>query len=97
MARLHEHWANLPKHPVTGKVIKKDFDFPTRLGMCHAPISQRDLQCYTVTHKLIHAMDFCVRILIHLRIKHFDWFQYQEVQEDVKVKYNFKFCLFFGS
>ena len=46
------------------------------------------LNCRIVDpYRWIHWLDFVVKILIHLRIGHFQWFQFKEVMPAVKVRY----------
>ena len=69
-----------------GSIKKEDHDFDTRLGIAHAPVTNRELCVVTVTHKYIHWIQYDVKILIHLMLGHHHWHQGREVEEAIKVK-----------
>ena len=51
MSRLREQWAALPKNP-DGSVERNEHDYQTRVGICSEPVSLRELNVFTVTHKV---------------------------------------------
>ena len=51
MGRLREQWAALPKNP-DGSVKRDEHDYLTRVGICSEPVSRRELNVFTVTHKV---------------------------------------------
>ena len=52
LARVQElEWAALPKKP-DGSVQRNEYDYEARVGICSEPISRRELNVFTVTHKV---------------------------------------------
>ena len=51
MARLREQWAGLEKDS-SGAVVRRLGDYSVRLGLCHEPVSERELYPVTVCHKV---------------------------------------------
>ena len=48
---LQKLWDSLEKVS-QGKIIRKPGDYSTRQGLCHKPVSKRDLWHFTVCHKV---------------------------------------------
>ena len=67
LTRLQELWENLEKDS-TGEVIRKPGDFHTRKGLCHKPVTKRDLWHFTICHKvrklLLKWTDIFLSILV---------------------------------
>ena len=51
LAGLQELWETLEKDS-QGKLIRKQGDFSRRQGLCHRPVTKRDLWQFTVCHKV---------------------------------------------
>ena len=64
MAGLHDLWDSLDKNR-RGELVRRDNDFRIRKGLCHEPISKRDLFHFTICHKVFNFIDmvFFVKIL----------------------------------
>ena len=82
--RLREQWTQLPKDD-DGNVIRRPKDYATRFGIGHKCVTLRDLERYTVTHKYIHWINFVIKILVHLRLNHWNWDQTANVRDAIKV------------
>ena len=82
--RLREQWTQLPKDD-DGNVIRRPKDYATRFGIGHKCVTLRELETYTVTHKYIHWINFVIKILVHLRLNHWNWDQTANVRDAIKV------------
>ena len=51
MEGLHTLWEKLDKNR-NGELIRRDGDFSVRKGLCHKPLSIRDLFHFTICHKV---------------------------------------------
>ena len=51
MARLREQWRELEKDQY-GAVVRRKGDYSVRLGICHQPVSERELYVFTICHKV---------------------------------------------
>ena len=51
MAGLHDLWSSLGKSR-DGELIRREDDYEVRKGLCHQPISLRDLFHFTICHKV---------------------------------------------
>ena len=51
MEGLHSLWDKLDKNR-NGELIRRDGDYSVRKGLCHQPVSQRDLFHFTICHKV---------------------------------------------
>ena len=84
LRKLQRLWDKLDKNKKTGALIRRKGDFSVRKGLCHQPVTTRDLFHFTVCHKWSHFLDHKVEILIHLMIDHMDWYQWKSVLPAVK-------------
>ena len=50
-AGLEELWQSLDKNR-QGELIRRPGDFSTRKGLCHEPVTGRDLWHFTICHKV---------------------------------------------
>ena len=55
MEGLHTLWDKLDKNK-NGGLIRRDGDFSVRKGLCHQPVSKRELFHFTICHKVILFM-----------------------------------------
>ena len=51
MEGLHSLWESLDKNR-QGELIRREDDYSVRKGLCHKPISKRDLFHFTICHKV---------------------------------------------
>ena len=97
---LKQLWRRLDKNKRKGTLIRTKGDFKVRKGLCHQPVTTRELFHFTICHKVKHVfcsfyfhykyfqwshfLDHKVKILTHLMVDHQDWFQYKHIVPSLK-------------
>ena len=52
LKKLKELWRKLDKNKKKGTLIRRKGDFKIRKGLCHQPVTNRELFHFTVCHKV---------------------------------------------
>ena len=64
---LHQTVSQTLKRDKTGNIVCHGReDFSTRMGISKDPIAIRDLWTFSVTHKILHGMQFFMNILMRI-------------------------------
>ena len=53
LKKLKRLWDRLDKNKKTGALIRRKGDFSVRKGLCHQPVTTRELFHFTVCHKVL--------------------------------------------
>ena len=56
-------WRKLDKNRRTGKLIRRKGDYNVRKGLCHKPVTTRDLFHFTICHKVGYSEGLSIYIL----------------------------------